>query len=167
LPELALHRLWRCTAALLLAVTAGGVHAGDFAGTVTHVTDGDSIWVRPLSGGAPREVRLQGIDAPEICQAWGRQARDALAAQVLHREVRVSSRGRDNYQRTLARVSFGGRDVGEWMVSHGHAWSYQFRRNPGPYSRQEAQARAGRLGLWGVHAPAAPREFRKRHGGCK
>lgn len=152
---------------MLLAASALGVHAGNFAGTVTHVTDGDSLWVRPLAGGPPREVRLQGIDAPEICQAWGRESRDALAAQVLHRQVRVASRGRDTYSRTLAHVSVGGQDMGAWMVSHGHAWSYPFRRNAGPYLLQQSQARSARLGLWGAATPLPPRDFRKRHGSCK
>lgn len=167
LADQAVNRWCRFAAAALLAASALCVHAANFAGTVTHVTDGDSLWVRPVSGGPPLEVRVQGIDAPEICQAWGRESRDALAAQVLHRQVRVAGRGRDSYQRTLARVSFGGQDVGAWMVSHGHAWSYQFRRNAGPYSLQQSQARGARLGLWGAHAPVAPRDFRRRHGSCK
>jgi micrococcal nuclease len=159
--------LLRLVLAVLLAATPRCVQAASFQGTVTHVTDGDSIWVRPSSGGPPRELRVQGIDAPEICQAWGREARDALAAQVLHRQVRVTSRGRDTYRRTLARVSFGGQDVGAWMVSRGHAWSYQFRRDTGPYSQQQAQARTARLGLWHAAEPTEPRVFRKRHGSCK
>jgi micrococcal nuclease len=162
-----MNRLRRFAAAALLAASSTCVHAGNFAGTVTHVSDGDSLWVRPVSGGRPREVRVQGIDAPEICQHWGRESREALAAQVLHRQVRVASRGRDNYQRSLADISIGGQDVGAWMVSHGHAWSYHFRGDSGPYAKQEARARSARLGLWAANAPMAPRDFRKRHGSCK
>jgi endonuclease YncB( thermonuclease family) len=110
---------------------------------------------------------VQGIDAPEICQAWGRESRDALAAQVLHRQVRVTTRGRDTYQRTLAQVSFAGQDVGARMVSRGHAWSYHFRRDSGPYAQQESRARSARLGLWSTGTAVAPRDFRKRHGSCK
>ncbi|MDB5880143.1 MAG: nuclease-like protein [Ramlibacter sp.] len=162
-----MKRFFRLAAAALLAATALCVHAGSFVGTVTHVTDGDSLWVRPAAGGPPRQVRVQGIDAPEICQAWGRESREALAAQVLHRQVRVNSRGRDTYSRTLAQVSFGNQDVGAWMVGRGHAWSYRFRRDAGPYSQQESQARSARLGLWSASAPIEPRVFRKRHGSCK
>jgi micrococcal nuclease len=111
-----MKRFLRLALAALLAATPWCVHAANFQGTVTHVTDGDSIWVRPAGGRPHRELRVQGIDAPEICQAWGREARDALAAQVLHRQVRVASRGRDTYRRTLARVSFGGQDLGA------HGW---------------------------------------------
>ena len=162
-----MNRVWRFAAAALFAASGLGAHAATFTGTVTHVTDGDSIWVRPAAGGPPRQVRMQGIDAPEICQAWGREARDALAAQVLHRQVRVTGRGRDTYHRMLAQISANEQDIGAWMVSRGHAWSYHFRRDPGPYSLQESQARSARLGLWSAGAPVAPRDFRKRHGSCK
>lgn len=158
-------RRWLALAAMLLAVAAPA-HAATFQGVVTHVTDGDSIWVRPDAGGAPHEVRIHGIDAPEICQPFGDQSRQALAAQVLHRAVTVKSRAQDSYQRTLANVTAGGQDVGGWMVRHGHAWSYRFRGKGGPYQAQEASARAERLGLWRSGDLMNPRQFRKQHGSC-
>ena len=160
--------LFRCgIAAISLLALPMWAQARSFQGVVTHVTDGDSLWVRPASGGAPRQIRVQGIDAPEICQAFGVPARDALAAHVLHRRVAVNSRAQDSYQRALGRVSLNGQDLGAWMVGRGYAWSHRFRRHGGPYAAQEAQARKARLGLW-AHGPAIePREFRKRHGSCK
>ncbi|HSW20716.1 MAG TPA: hypothetical protein VLJ86_26060, partial [Ramlibacter sp.] len=64
-----------CLGLLLGAFAAPASAASAFRATVTHVTDGDTVWVRPASGGAPIAVRLQGLDAPEICQAHGLQAR--------------------------------------------------------------------------------------------
>jgi micrococcal nuclease len=159
---------FRCfVAAISLLALSIPAQARGFQGVVTHVTDGDSLWVRPAAGGAPRQIRLQGIDAPEICQAFGVLARDALAAHILHRDVAVNSRLQDSYQRALGRVTMNGQDLGAWMVSRGYAWSYRFRRDGGPYSAQEAQARKARLGLW-AHSPAPePHEFRKRQGSCK
>lgn len=154
------------TVASLLVLSLAS-QARTFEGVVTHVTDGDSVWVRPASGAAPRQVRLQGIDAPEICQAFGAPSRDALAARVLHRRVAVNSSMRDSYQRTLGRVSMDGQDLGAWMVGRGYAWSYRFRRDAGPYAAQEARARRARLGLWLDGSAMEPREFRKRHGSCK
>ena len=133
---------------------------------VTHVTDGDTLWVRPASGGAPREIRIEGIDAPEICQAFGPAARDALAARVLRRQVKVRSRASDTYQRALAHVSLGDDDLGAWMVGRGYAWSYRFHNDPGPYAQQQARAKTAGLGLWRGGSPISPREFRKQHGSC-
>jgi micrococcal nuclease len=158
-----------CRLAFFLFVIAvgGAAQARVYQGIVTHVTDGDSIWVRGAAGGAPLEVRLQGIDAPEICQAFGKEARDALAARALHRQVAVKSRARDKYQRVLGEVSAGGQDLGLWMVSRGYAWSYRYRRDTGPYAAAEAKARQARLGLWSLGTPPVePRAFRKRHGSC-
>jgi micrococcal nuclease len=111
-------------------------------------------------------VRIEGIDAPEICQAFGRESRDALAQQLLRRHVTLLTRGEDDYRRTIARVHLGRADVGKWMVSHGYAWSYKFRRDEGPYRREESRARTQRLGLWATGEPERPRDFRVRHGSC-
>lgn len=140
--------------------------AARYQGVVSHVTDGDTVWVRPQAGGPPQQIRIEGIDAPEICQSFGRESRDALAQRALHRQVTVITRGEDDYRRIVARLHLGREDVGKWMVSHGYAWSYRFRRDLGPYRRDEAKAREQRLGLWREGQPEVPRDFRVRHGGC-
>jgi micrococcal nuclease len=151
--------------ALLLAFS-GAVDARTIEGRVTHVTDGDTIWVRPVDAGTALHVRLQGIDAPEICQAAGKQSRDALAARLLHQNVEIDVQAQDSYARTLARVSYQGRDVGAWLVAQGWAWSSTFRRRAGPYGQEERAARAERRGLWAHVEPEEPRDFRKRNGSC-
>lgn len=143
------------------------LHAAPFEGVVTYVGDGDSLWIRPLAGGEPVEVRLQGIDAPEICQPHGREAREALAALALHRQVTVRPRARDRYERVLARVRLGPQDLGGWMVGQGHAWSDGWRGSRGPYASQQAHAAAARLGLWRSSGALEPRRFRQRHGSCR
>ncbi len=156
------------TAAACLGWVATGWAAGSpqaWAGRVTHVSDGDTLWVQPARGGLPRKIRLDGVDAPEICQTYGVAARDRLAQQVTGRSVRVMPRRHDDYGRLLARVSLQGQDVGRWMVRHGHAWSHRYRHQPGPYAVLEAQARAQHLGLWQFRAEM-PRQFRQRHGSC-
>lgn len=137
-----------------------------FAGKVSFVSDGDTLWVRPDSGGRPRKLRLDGIDAPEICQAGGEDSRDALAAYVLHRRVEVAVRRYDDYGRGLARIVFDKEDLGAKMVRAGHAWSYRWRNSLGPYSSEEVLARRKSLGLFAGRQPELPRDFRKRHGPC-
>jgi micrococcal nuclease len=112
-------------------------------------------------------LRLQGIDAPEICQAWGKQARDALQARLLRQSVSLNTRAKDDYNRVLGRVTFRGDDVGAWLVAQGHAWSYHHRRYSGPYAAQEELARNRKLGLWAQAGAQEPRQFRKQHGSCK
>lgn len=165
-------RRCRVLAGLLLCVTGlawpviAQPSTTSWTGTVTHVSDGDTLWVRPQRGGAPRSVRLDGIDAPELCQAHGETARDALVGQVLGQMVQVRVRQHDDFGRALARVSLHKRDVGGWLVSQGHAWSHRYRGRPGLYAAQESQARAHRLGLFQQGRPELPRAFRRRHGPC-
>lgn len=157
-------RAWLAT--LLLAL-APALQAATFRGTVTHVTDGDTLWVRPASGAAPVEIRLLDLDAPEGCQSYGPASKTALRARLLREAVRVHTRGLDDYRRQLARVEHRRQDVGAWMVLQGHAWSSTFRGKPGPYARLEAQARQERKGLWSVPGALDPRTFRKRFGHCQ
>jgi micrococcal nuclease len=161
---------------LLIAVLAGLLSCGvAFAkppvtinsGVVIHVTDGDTLWVRMrASTDMPVKLRLRNIDAPEICQAGGTQARDALKARLLHRSITFESRARDAYQRTIADVWLDGQDIGAWLVGQGHAWSYGFRNVSGRYGEQQREAMALRRGLFAAGDAMEPRLFRKMHGPC-
>jgi endonuclease YncB( thermonuclease family) len=138
-----------------------------YTARVTRVFDGDTLWVEPLAGGRYRKLRLDGVDAPEICQTRGSAARDALASHALDKVVTVRVRAWDAYGRALARVSTGGQDVGAVLVQGGHAWSSRWRSSPGPYAAEEARARAERKGVFGVDGPEeTARDFRRRHGPC-
>lgn len=133
---------------------------------VTRVFDGDTLWVKPLGGGRYRKLRLDGLDAPEICQRGGIASRDALAARVLEQVVTVNERSHDSYGRALAHLTHEGADMGALLVLHGHAWSYRWRYSQGPYATQEQQARAQKKGIFGDAAAEVPRDFRRRHGPC-
>lgn len=137
-----------------------------WSGEVTYVTDGDTLWVRPERGSPPRKLRLDGIDAPEICQAHGEAAKAALAGRVLHRQVTVSTRATDDYDRALATLRLDGEDINGWLVSQGHAWSYRFKKDDGPYTAEERSARRAARGLFADTGAERPRDFRKRHGSC-
>ncbi|MCY1364111.1 MAG: nuclease [Betaproteobacteria bacterium HGW-Betaproteobacteria-9] len=133
---------------------------------VTRVFDGDTLWVKPLEGGKYRKLRLDGLDAPEICQPGGLLARDALAARVLRQVVTVNERHRDHYGRALVHLTHQGEDVGAWLVVRGHAWAYRWRYGEGVYAVQESQARAKKKGIFADRDAEVPRDFRRRHGPC-
>ena len=137
-----------------------------YSARVSRVFDGDTVWVKPLAGGKYRKLRLEGIDAPEICQLGGETARDALAQRVLNQVVEVRVRAEDDYGRGVARLVHQGDDVAAWMVTAGHAWSYRWRRSLGPFAAEEGLARERRRGLFKNTSAELPRDFRKRHGPC-
>lgn len=177
----------RCASALLVAVAlagpcaawaqpsaATGAAAGQtsqpvpfsYAARVSRVFDGDTLWVKPLAGGRYRKLRLDGLDAPEICQSGGLAAREALASLVLNQVVMVRVRAFDSYGRALAQVSVDGKDAAALLVRSGHAWSSRWRHGPGPYAAEEALARTERKGIFGVQDAELPYQFRRRHGPC-
>lgn len=163
----------------VLALLAGCAHAAGPArpaagimGTVTSVVDGDSVWVTPDRGGKAIEVRLAGIDAPEICQQGGAESKAFLAEKVLKHPVRLvvgnGGAAHDSYGRTLGTLWLGEVEVNRLMVEEGHAWSERVKWDRGPYVTQERMAQALSRG---VHkegkAALMPKDFRQRHGPCQ
>jgi len=135
------------------------------SGTVTAVHDGDTLTLS--TGNATEHIRLQGMDAPELAQAFGDAARQALIQQVLHHPVRVAYTQRDRYDRLLGQVFTSDcTDVNQQMLNQGMAWFYTAyacelespRRSR--YESAETQARAQGLGLWHQAQPLAPWVFR-------
>ena len=114
------------------------------------VIDGDSLEVDG------REIRLQGIDAPESRQtcrderghgwACGQEARRVLAGLTGRGEVACISAKTDRYGRLLGHCKVGALSLNEEMVRLGLAIAYL---DP-PFSvvRLEAEARTARRGLW-------------------
>ncbi|NHN75939.1 thermonuclease family protein [Azotobacter chroococcum] len=129
---------------------------------VVHVSDGDTLKVN-CGDGLTVVVRLCSIDTPEQAQPYGPEAREALAALVLNKSVRIEQTARDRYGRIVGRVFRGRTFVNEEMVRHGHAWVYHdYSREP-EFARLEERARRARQGLWAL--PKAKRvppwEWRK------
>lgn len=152
-------------AALVLAAPAA--QALEFDGVVTRVSDGDTVWVRPDDPARrPVKIRLAGLDAPERCQAWGREAGAALSAQVLRQRVRVVTRARDDYGRAIGVLWLDDADVGAWLVAQGHAWNQRYKRHTGRYAALERDARAAGRGLFADPLAIEPRAFRRAHGPC-
>jgi endonuclease YncB( thermonuclease family)/uncharacterized membrane protein YkvA (DUF1232 family) len=137
-------------------------------GQVSRVVDGDTLWFQPAEPGQPLvAVRLRGIDAPENCQPWGRQATVALREQVQGRPAALRIHGQDDYRRTLGTVYVAGLDINAALVAQGHAWAWRDSRGRSPYLKQEATARAAGRGAHADRAAEAPWDFRRRHGRCR
>ena len=163
--------LWACTLWLALMPWASPAAAQDvidsYSARVTSVFDGDTLWVRPADGGRSRKLRVDGIDAPEICQAGGKPARDALRGRLQNQTIQVHERARDTYGRPLATLTLGGEDMAAWMVKQGWAWSYRWHGDPGPFVREEAVARSKNSGIFADKLAEEPRLFRRRNGPCQ
>ncbi len=116
---------------------------------IPKITDGDTIRI------GNTRIRLHGIDAPEAKQTcasgdkeWrcGWEATNALANIVGKHWVTCSKRGVDRYRRVVAVCRAGPIDLNAWMVSNG--WAVAYRKYSMDYVRDEADAKAGRKGMW-------------------
>jgi len=154
--------MWSLGVCLAASPTGGAVD-----GTVTRVSDGDSLWLEPAQGGAPLELRLVDIDAPEICQVWGPEAKQALQELVLKKTVSVRITGRDTHGRTLGTVYLDTLNVNKSLVQEGHAWSNRYKFDRGPYVADERMAKALNRGFNSVGGAVMPRDFRRDHGPCQ
>jgi len=144
-----------------LAGTAGERVLATYTAPFVRIADGDTITV--LHDRQRVRIRLWGIDAPEMAQAWGPEAKQFTAARVEGQTVTLQVHDTDRYGRTVAEVILpNGRSLNRDLVRAGLAWWY---RHYAPGDRElaelEAQARAARHGLWADPAPMAPWDFRK------
>lgn len=135
-------------AALLLAAARGAAAESFVEGRVVAVFDGDTIEV--LVGRERRRIRIAGIDTPERGQPWAERAKQALAARVFGRDVRINEVALDRYGRTVGEVYADNACVGCEMVREGHAWVYRGFSDDAVLFELEAEARAARRGLWGL-----------------
>lgn len=145
----------------LQAPTRGNI----IAGYVVGIADGDTITVLDANR-QQHKIRLAGIDAPEMKQAFGNRSRQNLAAMVFNKTVDVEWDKHDKYGRTVGKVMVNGVDANLEQIKTGMAWWYEkYRREQSPedqrrYAEAEQQARAARVGLWRDPVPMAPWDWR-------
>lgn len=84
------------------ALFCGSALAGEFSGPVVSVFDGDTIDV--LHNGQSERIILNGIDAPEKGQPYGKRAKRFLADLVAGKTVTIQSHNLDRQKRTVGDV---------------------------------------------------------------
>jgi len=134
-------------------------------GKVVHISDGDTLIIEDFTG-YKTVIRLSGIDAPESDQSYGNVAKKTLENLVANRDVTVATSKKDQYGRSVGKVTIGKRDICLEMIWLGMAWHFKRYEDEQPppdrvsYAKAELKARKVRSGLWRVHNPISPWEFR-------
>jgi micrococcal nuclease len=143
---------------LLLAACESEPVCGPSDGVVARVLDGDTV---VLTSG--ETVRYLLVDTPEWQACFGPDAARMNRALVEGQPVslRYDRVCRDRYDRLLAFVQRGGREVNALLLERGYACVLYLppagSSSYDAYERLEAAARAAGRGLWGA-CPVTPCE---------
>ena len=81
-----------------------------------HVIDGDTIVVKR------QKIRLAGVNAPELDQAWGQKSKWEMVKILKGKVVRVVPNGETSFDRIVATCYIDGdKDIGAELISRGLA----------------------------------------------
>ncbi len=124
-----------------------------------YVQDGDTF---KLPDNKTR-VRLWGIDAPEMGQAYADESRARLKELCEGKAVRLEIKDTDQYGRKVAVVWIKKKNINLQMVKEGLAWHYAyFAPDAKDLAAAEKAARKAHKGLWQDKNPINPYDFRKQ-----
>jgi micrococcal nuclease len=164
-----------CLAAVGLHALAHGPAQRNpvFSGVVISVLDGDTFKVR-TKGWGDWTVRLWGIDAPELDQPFGQEAKKHLSRVVLNKHVVVEDYTGKNGVEVRVGEAFVESDkppkqdnVNEVMVAAGFAWwerlpdNSDLRYAMNRLMRAEEAARQAKRGLWSKSGAIPPWDWKK------
>jgi endonuclease YncB( thermonuclease family) len=161
-------RLNRCAALFwFTAAVSPFASAETINGRVVGVADGDTVTVLDPAN-RQHKIRLAGIDAPEKAQPFGQRSKASLSNMVFGRQVIAECGKMDRYRREVCKIIVNGVDANLEQVKAGMAWWYrkyakeQQAEDRAAYEKAEAEAQAGRRGLWSDPKPMPPWEWRHR-----
>jgi len=166
------------TLAFLLASPCFATGVARYKASVTNVIDGDTImidWKRdPSPAGRYKRrpegpINLDAVDAPELDQPGGEEAKQFLTELLLGKEILVVEL--IDYGNSLgAWVTRDGECINLLLVQHGHAWLGKFnvhgqREREAKLPAALAAAKEKKMGIWKQKAPIPPSEWRNRNQG--
>lgn len=146
--------------ALLLLLNACDVRDSGITGKVINVADGDTVTM--MIDGRKEKIRLYGIDAPELRQAFGKRAKLFTKSMAYGKTVSLLRMDQDRYGRTVGVITVDGISLNEALVTAGYAWHYRQFSRDSKLDALELEARLKRKGLWADPNPTPPWEFRKK-----
>src|SRR5690242_18519345 len=103
-----------------LCSSAVAAKASSIYGKVVEVNSGDVITISNLN--RPVRVKLLGVDAPEMNQAFGDVAKKHLSDLVSEKSVLVEYAGIASDHSLIGRVLLNDTDIGAQMIRDGVAW---------------------------------------------
>ncbi len=140
-----------------IAKTAPAIQNSDLfilvEGKINKVLDGDTFNIVSRDGKS-YQVRMLGVEAPEIRQNFGDRSQKSLSDLILGKEATVILRKKDSTGRYIGTVYAGGEDVNFLQIETGMARYFgqsgyePMKGDRKSYEQAEQTAQAERKGLW-------------------
>jgi micrococcal nuclease len=164
-PQCPSRLCWTLSFAALCLSSAGAVTLAvehELTAKVVQVIDGDTLRVE--HEGKPETVHLLNIDAPELAQPHGPEAKRFCERLCLNDQVRIIWEHRDQNGEIFGTVhEDDGFNVSFEMVKAGLAWDCKALTQDRTLAELEADARKAKRGLWADRHPQPPWEYKKQN----
>ena len=118
------------------------------------VVDGDTIIVK--CDKREMTVDLNGVDAPELGQPWGKEVRTFVRDMLRGREIEVELMETTDGV-TTAKIVVDGEDLSRLLAARGLAWG----TDDGELEELTEKVKLSPCGLWLDPEPVPPWEFRE------
>jgi endonuclease YncB( thermonuclease family) len=131
------------------------------SGKVVKIIDGDTFLLKSNDG--IFKIRLYGVDAPELDQYYGKEAKRLIENLSYEKQVTAYVRYNDPYGRLVGKVILDdGSVLNEILIVNGAVWWYRhYSKNEKVFQVLEEYAQKNKIGLWEQENPVAPWVYRK------
>jgi micrococcal nuclease len=140
--------------------------AADWSGKAINVIDGDTLEV--IIEGKQFVIELSDIDAPELDQPFGTEAKQFVEGLALNKKIKVSALdGATSVKGAIIAEIFVSQkqdSLNRTLVREGLAWPVTDPKKRNPYELAYEFAQKNHLGIWSVANILPPWEFRKQAG---
>ena len=123
---------------------------------IVEVVDGNTLKVTTIEDDT-FTVKLKGVDAPELGQAFGQESLEYLRELVAEKNVLVEYSGKDRWGNRLVFVTTkSGKNINELMIKEGYGWVDRFFVSHDNLMDLQETAKAKNAGLWVNEEPMSP-----------
>lgn len=134
-------------------------------GKVVGVSSGDTITIAD-NNNQEYQIKLEGIDAPELEQEFGDEARKNLFTLVFGKTVQINPQGSLDDNTIIGKVWLSGKNVSLEQLKAGLAWhdkngALEPSEND-VYAYHETITKRNGFGLWSAESPLPPWEYRNQ-----
>ena len=144
---------------LALSILAPAIgFASDWNGVAVKIEDGDTLVV-VNENTKYSKIRLATIDAPDLKQPFGEQAKQSLTELCLLKPVEIDEKGFNKRMQMRAKVKCNNIDASEEQAKRGMVWAEQENQTDEAIKQLIATAKANKIGLWQDSNPVPPWDF--------